>query len=506
MDTAAEASVMSKTAKGAGWMISWRFATRALGLLSTLALVRLLLPSDFGLVALGAAFAQSVDSLSVLGVEDVVVRAEAPDRATYDTAFTINAIRGVATAALIALASYPAAAFFSEPRLFYVLLALAAAALIDGFENIGIVDFRRHFTFDKEFRLQIIPRVIGIVLAVGCAAIFHSYLALVVGIISTRCLRTVLGYTMHPYRPRLSLSAWHAIVGFSFWTWLVSLVSLLRDRGPNFIVARMTNPTQLGIFTVAVEVAGLPTSELIEPLCRVCFSGFAADRTDVASSYLRVVAVAAAITLPLGVGLSSVADPLVRTAFGPQWLEAIWPTQLLAAAGTVTVIGYVSATLFNAHAHLSLLFRLTVATVVLRLGLLLLLSAAYGLPGAAAALALATVFDQVVYFRATAARFPVTLAALCARCWRPVLATAAMSLVIAAAGLGWSSVDGTPSAQMLQAVLTSALGAAVYLSTATVAWLACGRPEGAETDLLRVFARFVPRLRRDGPAAPATPV
>ncbi len=47
-------SILARTALSAGWVIGWRMATRMLGLASTLLLVRILLPEDFGVVALGA--------------------------------------------------------------------------------------------------------------------------------------------------------------------------------------------------------------------------------------------------------------------------------------------------------------------------------------------------------------------------------------------------------------------------------------------------------------------
>ena len=53
--------ILRRTARGAGWIVGWRMATRLLGLVNTLILTRLLLPTDFGLVALGSSFVVSLD-------------------------------------------------------------------------------------------------------------------------------------------------------------------------------------------------------------------------------------------------------------------------------------------------------------------------------------------------------------------------------------------------------------------------------------------------------------
>ncbi len=104
-------------------------------------LARLLDPGDFGLVALASGFAQTVDAVTNLSVHEAIIRERHPQRAMYDTAFTMNLIRGVLTAGLVASTAWPVASFFHEPRLAVVLLALAASNLIGAVENIATADF-----------------------------------------------------------------------------------------------------------------------------------------------------------------------------------------------------------------------------------------------------------------------------------------------------------------------------------------------------------------------------
>jgi len=484
---------MAKTAKGAGWVIAWRFATRALGLISTLTLVRLLAPADFGLVALGTAFAQAVDGLSVLGVEDVVIREKAPTRDFYNTAFTINVLRGLATALVVAGAAYPAAMFFKEPRLSPILLALAIAALVDAFENIGIVDFRRDFAFDKEFRLQILPRLAGIVLTILFAIIWANYWALIVGIMTTRFLRIVLGYTMHPFRPWFTLRAWRQMIGFSVWTWFISIAGLMLDRSPSIVVGRLLNSTQLGIFTVANEIASLPLNEFIAPVCRACFSGFAAGRhagVSIAESYLRVIATTCVFAVPAGFGISLLADPIVHLAFGARWLTAIPQVQILAIGNTAMLLGYITSTLLSAHALLSTVFRITLLSVVVRVSLLVVMTLHFGFMGAALGFALSMVVEQLIYLVAICRRFRLHPLDLLRATWRCLLATAVMTGVLVVAGMGWAPVMGGAGVVAARLIVTCGVGAAIYGSVLLILWMIAGRPKGAEADILQMVRRI----------------
>ena len=113
--SAPDASLMVRTARSAGWVIAWRMLTRSLGLVSTVVLTKLLLPSDFGLVALATSFALAVDGLSELGVGEALMRETSLDRDMYNTGFTISFCRGLLTAAVIAIGAWPVAVFFERP-------------------------------------------------------------------------------------------------------------------------------------------------------------------------------------------------------------------------------------------------------------------------------------------------------------------------------------------------------------------------------------------------------
>jgi lipopolysaccharide exporter len=142
-------SVLARTVQGAGWVIAWRLGMRVLGLGSTLILVRLLAPADFGLLALAASFAQTIDGMMMLGTEEAVIRQTAPDRHVYDTAWTLNVLRGLTVTAIVLLSARPVARFFGDSRLVTVLMVIALPPLLDGLSNIGTVESAVKCSFRK---------------------------------------------------------------------------------------------------------------------------------------------------------------------------------------------------------------------------------------------------------------------------------------------------------------------------------------------------------------------
>lgn len=483
-------SLFARTARGAGWVMAWRLGMRVLGLISTLVLVRLLAPADFGLVALASGFMQSVDGLMSLGTEEAVIRTQAPDRGVYDTAFTLTVLRGLLASTLVALAAFPAAQFFGDARLGPVLLAVSLLPLLDGISNIGAVDFRREMTFHKEFTLMVLPKLGGILVAILLAFLLRSYVAMLCGMLVNRSLRTAMTYVMHPFRPRFSLRAWRALAGYSVWTWVLSLAALVRDRGDSLFLGRMTDTATLGFYSVGAEIAALPMTELIEPLGRASFAGFAAARHEggeVGEIFLRLIGFSALLALPVGFGLSAVAAPLTRLVLGPGWEQAVPVLQVLSVAGTMLVFGHLSENLLSAHALLGRLVGITLVGAALRVGFLLVLIPGFGATGAAWAAAVAIGVEQGLMVATALRRFHIGFGALAAQVWRPILAAGAMVEVLWAAGIGWAPMG--PGTGLALVALAVVMGAGVYATALLGTWLAMGHPPGAEADLLGLLKR-----------------
>ncbi len=479
---------MQRTVRGAGWVMAWRLGMRGLGLVSTLVLVRLIAPADFGIIALATGFMQTIDGMLSLGTEEAVIREAAPGPGFYDTAFSLNLLRGASVSLLVAAFAFPAAGFFNDPRLGPVLLFVACLPLLDGCANIGTVDFRRDFAFDREFAIMVLPKACGIVAAIGAALLTHSYIAMLCGMGVNRSLRVVMSYVMHPYRPRLSLRDWRGLAGYSGWTWLLSMAVLIRDRCDSLLIGRLLHSADVGFYSVGAEIAALPATELIEPLGRAAFSGFAAGRREqvnLANTYLRLIGFTALLVMPVGMGLSLVATPLVTLAFGSAWLEAVPVLRVLAIASTVLVLGHLSQHLLSAHALLGRLTGITLFAAAMRIVLLICLIPAWGLTGAAVGAGLSILGEQLAIIAVALRRLQIPIHRLGTQIWRPVGATAVMTGLLNAIGIGWDSQTNLLTA--------SSLGALTYCGSLAAVWFAAGRPAGAEADSLALIRRMIAR-------------
>jgi len=473
-------------------MILWRLATRGLGVISTLILAHVLIPQDFGVVAIATTYVAAFDSISAIGLQDAIIRTSGAGEELHNTAFTLAIIRGALNAAIVAVSAPFAATFFNEPRIVPVLYALAGLALLEGFENIGVVDFRRDLRFDKDFQLFLVPRLVSVAVTISCALAFQSYWALVIGIIALRLVRLAATYLLHPFRPQLSLAEWRQIFGFSFWTWASSIASFGRDRSWTMVVGRFFDPTSVGTFSMASEIGLLPVSELIYPICRALFSGFALARhegTNLGPAFARAIGVVALVVLPAAIGISAVGNYVVDFALGPKWGGAVPIMQIIAASAPFTLLTAIGGTVMNASGHIKNNFWIVAISAVVGTAASALMAAKFGMSGVAIATGLLMTLEGLLFLVVTARSIRASAGEIMYRLWRPLGATLAMAAVLWISGYGWQipeALEISTARNIGDCGIAIAIGAVSYAASLCVLWQLSGDADSLELFLLNM--------------------
>lgn len=469
-------------------MISARLADRLIGLASMAILARLLEPDDFGLLALAAAIVAIIETLGAFSFDWVLVREERLDRSKLDTAWTLRLIVDVALALGVIVAGHWAAGFYQDPRLGPVATVLAFALLVSALENIGTVYFRREMRFDREFILRFTGKLCGFLVTIPLAFAWQNYWALIAGIVASKVAVSAVSYVMHPYRPRLSVARSRELLGFSIWLQINSMLDLLRTRLPDFVIGRVSGVQAVGLYSVANEIANLPSTELVAPINRAVFPGYAkqvVDRGPLAQTFLNVVGMIWVIALPAALGVAATAPYVVATLLGTKWLDAIPILRILAVAGATYVLYTNVSYVFLAVGRPRLSTALSALTVLLFVPGLFVLAPSMGPIGSAYAYAAtALVMLPVSYFLA-ARMLDLGFGRLAAVTWRPLLAAVSMYLVVV--NIGDPDLTSGAAALLPGMMACIGIGVATYIVLLWCLWIVSGRPDGAErsiTDLL----------------------
>jgi len=481
-------NLKNRVAVGIAWMTAARAAVRVLGMVSTLVLARLLTPVDFGLVAIATAVAAGLELLTLFSFDVALVQRQHLTREHYDSAWTMNVLLGLALGGAVMAVAGVAADYYREPRLEAVMLIIGAKYILLGLANTGVVDFRRNLQFDKEFILQIVPKLAGIAVTIPLAVSLRDYRALIAGMVLTAAMTCLLSFTMHPHRPQLCFTKSKELFRFSRWLLISNVMAFLRTRAGDLIISRVLGSAALGTYSLAYEISNLPTTEMVAPINRVLLPGYvkvAEHPERLRDAFQATLGLIAIAILPVSVGIAAVSDPLVRVALGGQWLDAIPLITLLAVAGSGTILLTNTGAVFHALGKPHVITYTGAVYAITLLPMLLFGTYWYGLEGAAWAYVIHTfgpgvVLSYWVFLRTT----PMKLVDIVRPCWRPVIAAPIMFIAVRRFLELWDDRESFFGA-LTSLFGGAAFGAVVYVSLVGALWFAVGRPEATETAILR---------------------
>ena len=478
-------------------MIVLRFCMRGLGLVSTIVLARLLIPEDFGLVALAMVLVGATEALTTFNFDIALIRDQQATRAHYDTAWTLGVLRGLIVGLVLVALAEPAALFFNEPRVTQIVYALAFVNALEGFNNVGTVDFRKNLQFDKDAWLLLWPNIAGFVVTLGLAFAWRNYWALVAGTVISRVLRLLASYAVHPYRPRFNLSEWRDIVSFSSWLLIGNIINFIYVRIDTVIIGRIAGAPALGIYTMAYDLANVVTTDLVAPIRRALLPGYAKMAQDaelLSRSFIDIWAITLAVAAPMAIGIGLVADPLVRVILGAKWIDCIVLIQILSLYGLFSITTVNVAPVFQAMGKprvpaLLLGLSALISTPVLYYAVL-----HHGLRGAAIAVTVTNGLFALLTLSVTASYLRLRASLLLRAIWRT-----ACSVTVMAAAVSAMSALRPENASFVQIAAelfgSIAGGALVYITVHYCLWRLSGCPAGPEQQLLAVLNLAIRRLR-----------
>jgi O-antigen/teichoic acid export membrane protein len=393
--------------------------------------------------------------------------------------------------------SLPAASLFDEPRLSSVICAMALASVMDGAQNIGIVDFRKNLEFRKEFTFTTMRKAVSVVVAVTTAWLFRSYWALAAGILTSSVVGLVASFFMHAYRPRLSLAASGKLLAFSKWLMVDNLVQFLRTRSSDLLIGKLVGAGPLGLFNLAQETATLAQATVTAPINRALLPGYSRLQNDLQAlreSYFATVGITTLVSVPMAVGIASVAQLLVPLLLGNRWLASIPLIQLLGLASAVSLCGSGAPIVYVALGRPKLGALMGAAEISILLTSMAILLPRFGATGAALATLITALVILPLRLKLAHSVLGSVLRRWVGAVWRPVLAATVMYSFLAMLGADTdaSLATGTQIARLSKSV---GVGICVYASAIVLLWWFAGRPPGAETTIAVTVGRLLSRSR-----------
>ena len=324
-----------KTVRGGFAKLCAQAATLALRLGSLVVLARLLNPEDFGLVAMVTAVTGVLNLFRDFGLSTVTVQRTTLTEDQISTLFWINLLIGSVLTCIV-LASAPfIAAFYSEPRLLWITVALAVSFLFNaaGVQHLAIV--QRQMRFATLAAIEILSLLVSVAVGVGMAVLGFGYWALVGMAVSSPLAYSILAWLAAkwtPGRPRRRIGIL-AMVRFGGTVTLNGLVVYVAYNFEKVLLGRFWGADALGIYGRAYQLINISTDSLNSATGQVALSALSRIKDDpdrLKNYFLKGYSLVVALTLPITITCLLFADDLILIVLGSKWSEVTPIFRLLA--------------------------------------------------------------------------------------------------------------------------------------------------------------------------------
>ena len=319
------------------WKLFERLSAQLIQFVVTIVLARLLLPSEYGIIALIAIFIQLCDVIIDGGLNTALIQKKNADNIDFSTIFYFSLGLAVVLYGVMFVSASPIAHFYDQPELVPVIRVLSLSLPFYAFNSIQRAYVSKNMLFHRLFYSSlgaiILSGVIGIFMA------YHGYgvWALVAQNISSQAFTTLIMWFTVKWRPILGFST-ERFKGLFNYGWKIfgaNFITALFVNARKLVIGKFFAPASLAYYEKGDHLPSLVMNNIftsVQTILLPTFSESQDDRLRVKAMMRRSTKLSCFFIYPLMVWMIVAAKPLIIFLFTEKWLPAVEFVQILCIA------------------------------------------------------------------------------------------------------------------------------------------------------------------------------
>ena len=345
--------IRKRVLSGLKWTVGVRVTSQILSWLATLFVIRLLQPEDFGLQAMVMVFMSLVLLLSTAGAEQAIIQAKTLDSDQIQKLFGVLVLLNVGLGGLQIAGAPLIAAYYQDPRVVPLMIALSAGLLTVPFVCIPAGLLAREMNFKHYSLADMSKAITSSIATLTLAWRGYGVWSLVLGQLAGMLMHAVFLNVVKSWRriPKFSLRGVEGLVQFGGTVLGAYLVWTCCWGADAFLGGRFLGAEVLGIYAVAAELSLLPMRKVMPLLHQVAFPAYSQlqDKPEEMSWYfVKALRLVSLLMVPLAFGFAAVAQWAVPLFLTDRWEVIVTPIMLLSLTIPLRAIVTMNGPLLNA--------------------------------------------------------------------------------------------------------------------------------------------------------------
>ena len=349
-----------------------RYFALAISTVSSMLIARLLTPREIGVFSVTMVLLNYVASFRDLGAGQYLVQEKELTVDRIRAVWAVQLGQGLLLSAGIALAAYPVVEFYREPRMFEIMLVVAANYAVNPFGSITYAWLMRDMMFKQLAIMRAGSALIGACVSVALAYKQFGPLSLAFGAMASTLANALIATTLRPAGlPWLpGLKEVRRVLGFGTHLTGNSLFSVISGTAPELLLGKWQSMTAAGLYSRGMGLVSMFDRMFVDAVNSVCMPWFAAEHRasgSIKAPFLRATAYLLAMGASFCLVIALLAYPVIRLLYGSQWDDAVDFTRLLALAALLNTANALSRTALVAAGQVVRLTRLAAANTAFAL-------------------------------------------------------------------------------------------------------------------------------------------
>lgn len=474
-----------KVATGVAWSIAEKIGSMLLQMAVSIIVARLLVPEDFGVMAIMTFFTALALVVVDSGFSQTLIRKKSPTNNEYKSVFLFNTAVSWLLYAILVEAAPAISRFYGLETIAKIAPVLFLLLPINALCVIQNTIFTREFRFDLLSKINFAASLVAGTIAIGLAWAGAGVWALVgqrLGMMTTRAFLLWL-FGRWKSKGRFSAKALVAMAPFSLRLMSTDIIAAVYNNIAQMFIGKMYNASTLGYFNQAQKLKELPVVSAVQSIQSVTYPALAGIRHDeakFAESYRKILMITAFVMFPAMVGMIAVSENMFALLLGERWLPTVPYFRVLSLCGIFYPLAMIAYNVLKAGSDGAIIVRLEIVKKVV-MTLLLALTIPHSAMAVAWGLAAMTAIEAGINIAASLRYASLGLRKLLRTLTPVALLTAAMYAAVV--GLNNVLADWNIGARFATAVCA---GATIYTLGAFVCRLEAIR------ELREVAKRFRP--------------
>lgn len=313
---------------GVFWKFSERIAAQAVSLIVSVILARLLLPEEYGAIALVTVFITIANVFVTSGFGTSLIQKKDADDIDFSTVFYFSIVFSAALYIVLFFLAEPVAAFYSMPVLKPVLRVLGLSIIIMGINSVQQAYVSRKMLFKKFFYATLGGTLVSAVVGVSLAYMGVGVWALVAQTLTNNVIDTIILYLTIDWRPIKAFSLLRLKTLFNYgWKLLVQgLVLQIYSSLRSLIIGKVYTPADLAFYTKGNQFPDLISTNIDTAINSALFPTMSKEQESIERVKMMVrktTQVTSYVMNPILIGFMAVAEPFISLLLTDKWLPAV---------------------------------------------------------------------------------------------------------------------------------------------------------------------------------------